>query len=459
MNMTLDKKICDYLIRQSNRIKINSKDITKNDIFVGLEGTKNHGNKFIEDAFKAGAKFCITDKKYNKKNNKAKILIVDNTFTFLRDLSIKKRNLFKGKVIGITGSAGKTSLKENLNFFLKKKFNVSASIKSYNNNLGVIISILNMNINSNYAIFEIGTNNFHEIRKLTGLIKPSQIFITNILSTHLQNFKNKKNIAIEKSDIFIKKYNPLAEILYFQRITKYEKIIEVIAKKQKLNKIIKVGATGLNCYIKNIKKIKSNYELRLKILDKNFIILLNNYDESKVKNLIFVISFFVVNKIDIKIIINNINKIPLVEGRGSSHEILINNLKTKLIDQSYNANPETMIQCIKDFSSVKKKGFLKILILGEMNELGSKSLNFHYDIIYEVEKHLFDLVILSGDLLKKALSMFPKLKNNYVYKSSSRSIMNYLSKNLHKKAILMAKSSNSTEVNKFIKQLKIRKEG
>ena len=82
------------------------------------------------------------------------------------------------KVIGITGSAGKTSLKENLKFFLEKKFIVSASIKSYNNNLGVMISILNMNIKSDFAIFEIGTNNFFEIRDLTKLVKPSQIFIS-----------------------------------------------------------------------------------------------------------------------------------------------------------------------------------------------------------------------------------------------------------------------------------------
>ena len=96
------------------------------------------------------------------------------------------------QLFGITGSAGKTSLKEYLSFYLKKRYKVSASIKSYNNNLGVMISILNMNINSNFAIFEIGTNNFNEVRDLTKLVKPSQIFITNILSTHLKNFKNKK---------------------------------------------------------------------------------------------------------------------------------------------------------------------------------------------------------------------------------------------------------------------------
>ena len=75
------------------------------------------------------------------------------------------------------------------------------------------------------AIFEIGTNNFFEIRHLTKLVKPSQVFITNILSTHLENFKNKKNIAKEKSDIFNKKYNPFVKILYFQMKSVEEKLI------------------------------------------------------------------------------------------------------------------------------------------------------------------------------------------------------------------------------------------
>ena len=183
--MNLNEKISKYIILHSNKIKINSKDIKKNDIFIALKGQKYHGNKFINDAFFAGAKYCITDKKYNQLNTNKNILFVENTFSFLKDLSIKKRNLFLGEVIGITGSAGKTSLKEYLKFFLEKKYKVSASIKSYNNNLGVMISILNMKINSNFAIFEIGTNNFFEIRNLTKLVKPSQIFITNILSTHL----------------------------------------------------------------------------------------------------------------------------------------------------------------------------------------------------------------------------------------------------------------------------------
>ena len=378
---------------------------------------------------------------------------------FLEELSIKKRSRYCGKVIGITGSAGKTSLKENLKFFLEKKFIVSASIQSYNNKLGVMISILNMNINSQFAIFEIGTNNFFEIRNLTKLVQPSQIFITNILSTHLENLKTKKNIAIEKSDIFNKKYNPLAETLYFQKNIKEEFIIETLAKKQKLKNIISIGNSKVDSFIKNIKKTKTDYQINIKILKKNINIKIKHYEEHKVLNLIFVFTFFIINKISTEIIIKNFYKVPLIEGRGSTHNISLNGLNIILIDHSYNANPETMSQSIKNFSVFKKLGFKKFLILGNMNELGLKSLNFHLKVIKEIEKHLFHKVILSGNIFKKALSMFSQLKNEYVYKSNSQSIMSYVNKHVHKNAIIMAKCSNTTEVNKFIKLLKNNKKG
>jgi len=454
--MDLKQKIKKYLISSNNKIKINSRDIKKNDVFIALKGSLNHGNNFINDAIKAGAKYCITDNELKLIKNNKKILFVDDVFCFLKELSIQKRSLYNGKVVGITGSAGKTSLKENLKFFLEKKFKVSASIKSYNNKLGVMLSIVNMDINSKYAIFEIGTNNFFEIRDLTKLVRPSQIFITNILSTHLENFKSKKNIAYEKSDIFKKKYNSDAKILYFQNNSKDEEIINQIAKKQNLKQIIKIGKKGVDCYIKNIKFFKSAYEINLKILNKNFNITLDRIEDHIIKNLIFVLAFFIVNRINTDIVIKNKNNTPVVRGRGSSHKFLINGLRIKLIDESYNANPETMIQSIKSFSTINYNGFHKILIIGNMNELGLKAIDLHFKVIKEIEKHPFDKVILCGDFLKKALSMFSELKNKYIYKSSSQSIMSYLKKNVHKKAIIMAKCSNKTEVNKFIELLKLK---
>ena len=456
--MMLREKIEKYLINSSCKIKINSKDIKKNDVFIALKGAKIHGNKFIHEALNLGSRYIITDKKFSKKIHSEKILLVENIFLFLEELSIKKRSLYRGQVIGITGSAGKTSLKENLKFFLQKKFIVSASIKSYNNKLGVLISILNMNKKSDFAIFEIGTNNFFEIRNLTKIVQPSQIFISNILSAHLEKLKTKKNIALEKSDVFNKKYNPLANTLYFQKNSKYELIIENIARQQKLKNIISIGKKQVDCYVKNIKYNKINYQLDLKILKKNIKINITNYDEYKVTNLIFILTFFIINKINIEIIKNNLNQIPLIEGRGSIHDVSLKGLNIQLVDHSYNANPETMLQSIRGFSIFNKVSNEKILILGNMNELGSKSINFHSQVIKEIEKQSFYRVILSGNCFKKALSMFSELKNKYVYRSSSQSIMSYLNKNVHKNAIIMAKCSNKTEVNKFVKLLK-NKEG
>ena len=94
-----------------------------------------------------------------------------------------------------------------------------------------------------------------------------------------------------------------------------------------------------------------------------------------------------------------------------------------------------------------------------MNELGVKSYDHHIKVIKEIQKYQFDEVILSGDFFKKALSKFTKLNNNYVYKKSSKNIMSYLKKKLHKNAIIMAKCSNSTEVNNFVKKLKFFKKG
>ena len=92
--------------------------------------------------------------------------------------------------------------------------------------------------------------------------------------------------------------------------------------------------------------------------------------------------------------------------------MLVNNINNQLIEQSYNANPETMIESIRNFSKIKNKGYQKILILGEMNELGLDALKFHILIIKETTQHVFDKVILSGDLFKKALKMFPSFKNS-----------------------------------------------
>ena len=450
--MNLEKELKNYIFKSNNKVKINSNDIKKGDIFLALKGSNQHGSKFIKNAIDNGAKFCITDKITSRNNNK-NILIVEDVLRYIKKIAKEKKLKFKGKVIGITGSAGKTTLKENLAFFLKKISKVSFSKDSYNNELGVLITILNLNLYSQYAIFELGTNNFGEIRYLTNILQPSQIFITNIQSTHLENFRTKNNIVNEKSDIFLSKYNKARKILYLNIISKYEKKILIKSKKEFGLKTVITGNILGNYFIKNINKIKNNYEIKLLI--KNKIIKLNfkYLNITHLNNLLFCFAFFSENKLKFDIIKKYQKNLKAVDGRGLIHNLFIQNKKVKVINESYNANPDTMEQSIEYFNNLNISVQKKILILGNMNELGNLSEKMHLKIIKKIELSNFKYVVLCGEFMRRAIMKVKKQKNNYIYLENKKEIMKFISLEVHKNDVIMIKCSNSTEVNKFANYL------
>jgi UDP-N-acetylmuramyl pentapeptide synthase len=292
------KKLTKYLISNFDKIKFHSSDINKGDVFLALSGNNNHGNDFIDDAIKNGAKYIITDKKPTLSTFNENIIVVQNSLKFLKEISVKKRKLYKGKVIGITGSIGKTSIKENLKFFLTSYFIISASIKSYNNYLGVIISLINLNLKSDFAIFEIGTSDFFEIRKLTSIVKPSQVIISNIFQTHLENLITTRNIAIEKSDIFNPQYNSSAKLLIIPNEKLDEKFIINKAKKCNIEKIISIGKSS-NSDLKII-SLKDTKDLivcvKVKNKDDVIIFCISKNQIHRINNILCCLAIFIYNK-------------------------------------------------------------------------------------------------------------------------------------------------------------------
>ena len=446
----MKNKIENYIFNNENKVKINSKNIKKGDVFLALKGRNSHGNKFISESIKNGAIFCITDKKIGipKKNNK--ICIVKNISKFLVTIANKKRKLFGGKVIGITGSAGKTTLKESLSFFLSYKYKVSTSYKSYNNFLGVIISMLNMNVKARFAIFELGTSNFGEIKKLVKYILPSQIIITNIQSTHLENFENKKNIAIEKSNIFLQRNNSRVKLLIISKETKEEELLFKIANQNRIKEIVTIGERNNNNYlIQNIKKINRKYLVKLLINNKSYLFYTNTNIIYRIKNIIFCLALFKYNRLNVNIIFDNLNKLKPVIGRGLIINKKINNIKIKFIDETYNANPETMKQSIHYFNFMNLQGYRKVLILGNMNELGNKTNELHLQVLKYVENYKFYRVILCGEFFKLAIRKVKDPINKYIIKNKQKELLEYVTSSLNNNTMILAKCSNSTDVNKF----------
>jgi UDP-N-acetylmuramoyl-tripeptide--D-alanyl-D-alanine ligase len=277
------------------------------DVFIALQGRNIHGNKYINDALDNGAKYVITDKNVGSFINENNILLVNDSLLFLLTIASKKRNSFRGKVIGITGSVGKTSVKENLKFFLSFESKVSASIKSYNNYLGVLISLINMDNFSDYAIFEIGTNNFNEIGKLTSIIKPQQVIVTNIFPTHLESFKSTRNIAVEKSDIFNLEFNPEIELLILPNSNSDELFLYGQAKKMKISKILTVGKrTNSNYYIQEINKTnKKNIIIKVNKNNKLYKKFFETYYYHQIYNAIICLVIFEHNNLSLKTFYKN----------------------------------------------------------------------------------------------------------------------------------------------------------
>lgn len=444
------KEINKYLIHNHNKAKINSQNISKGDVFLALAGIKTHGNNYILDALKNGARYVLTDIRFDGMPINKNIIVVKNIHNYLLEIAIIKRKLFKGKVIGVTGSVGKTSVKENLQYLLSPFFKVSASIKSYNNLLGVVISLINADLLSDFLIFEMGTNNFSEIKELTSVVMPSQIIITNILPTHLEKLINTKNIAKEKADIFNPKYNSKVELAILPNENIDEQFLVKIAKKNKIKNIQTFGGKSKLCLkIKKIRNINKQFVMVSLEYENSIIDLtINNNQIYKLNNILICFLIFKYNKLDFSFFLSKIKKIPLLVGRGKHSKIIFYKKKINFIDESYNASPETMKNCVSYFIDLEiKKNKKKILILGDMKELGKHELKFHVEILNYVSQKKIENVIICGELMQLALSKLND--NNILHMTNINDIFQYLKKIINNDDIILIKGSNSSLTNKL----------
>jgi len=451
----LKYEIESYLINNSNKIKINSETIKQGDVFFALKGSNTHGNNYIKHALSNGAKYAVTDKRFDK-NFSTKILKVTNSLNFLDRIARKKRNQFKGIVIAVTGSVGKTSIKEFLKFFLLSQGDVSASIKSYNNYLGVLISLINMDRNSIFSIFEVGTNNSNEIKKLASLILPHQVIISNICPTHLHNFGSTRKIAIEKSDLFNPKYNQNINLAILPNLNQDEIFLQKLAKKYSIRSIIKFGSYNKSEYfIKTIKKFNNfSSKITYKIPSGKITFKSSTSFKHQILNMLIVFIVFDFNNLSIKKFLKKAKSIPFIKGRGLFNNIIINKKKVVLIDESYNASPASMNVCIDYFENLKiKQDQRKFIIIGEMLELGRSSQNYHRKIFSRVVKSSIDKIIFCGNIYKKILNKRNVKSKKIFYFDEESKIIDFLNNNILKNDIILAKGSNSSRVNKLVNLL------
>ena len=432
-------------IKNFHGIAIDSRFTKKKNLFLTIKGKKNDGIKFVPDAIKKGVSHIISARLMKKYKNK--MIRVKDEIKFLNSFASKKRNYTKAKIIAVTGSAGKTSLKNILKDLLQNFGETFSSPKSYNNHFGVPLSLSQLDIKHKFGVFEIGMSKVGEIEKLSKLIKPHIGIITNIGEAHIENFKNLRGIANAKGEIInnIKKEGTII----LNRDDKFFNFLSNKAKKKKL----KVISFGLNkkshVHPISLFKNKKNKILKVKMFNQIFSFRIRNINIYNILSSLALLNELNLNLDKVK---NCFNNLEPSEGRGKIYDVQRYKKNFKLIDESYNSNPLSVKTAINNFNSIKKDKFKKYLLLGDMLELGKKSEKLHEDLSKVINNSDIDKVFIKGS---KTLATYRKINkdkrgNIFQIEEDVDFILNNIIAN---NDYLMIKGSNATGLNNLSKRI------
>tara|TARA_Y100000591_G_C21847584_1_gene709587 strand:- start:318 stop:3095 length:2778 start_codon:yes stop_codon:yes gene_type:complete len=432
-------------LKNFHGISIDSRTAKKNNLFLTIKGKNHDGVKFIPAVLKKGISQIVSSKRVKRFENK--IIKVSNEIKFLNYFAKEKRKLSKAKIFAITGSAGKTSLKNLLSKLLNKFGKTLSSYKSYNNHFGVPLSLSQLNIDHKYGIFEVGMSKLGEINTLTKLIRPHIGIITNIGEAHIENFKNLRGIADAKGEILnnIEKNGTLI----FNRDDKYFNYLEKKAKSKNINLISYGKHKKSHIRLLKITKNKKNKTLIIKCKNQFLKLIVKNINVYNVLSSLALLSEL---NLDLEKISRSFNRYEPTEGRGKIHKIKRYKKRFNLIDESYNANPLSVKNAIKNFEEIEKKDFKKYLLLGDMLELGSKSKILHKNLSKVINKSDIDKVFIKGIKTLITYKNISKHKRGNIFQQDEDvdfTLKNIIANNDY----LMIKGSNATGLNNLSKRI------
>ena len=432
-------------------VSINTKTLKKNNLFFAIKGKNTDGHNFVAEAHKKGAIKLVISKKIKKFSNN-KIIKVKNTFSALNTLGKITRDNSSAQIIGITGSVGKTTLKNLISFSLKNYGKVYNSPLSYNNKFGVPLSLSNLKRNTEYGVFEIGMSKKNEINNLSKIVKPEIAVITNISEAHLENFNSLNDIAKAKSEIIdniLKGGN-----LILNKDSKFFNFLFNKARKKGINVISFSRKKKSDIFLLNIKKIGNHYRLKVIVKNKIFYFYVKYPINNLISNVLACIATLFVLNLKLNKMKKKFINFEIPDGRGDIKIIKKFKKRFKFIDESYNANPLSMISAIKNMSHYKNKNHeSKFVLLGDMLELGKKSKKLHKTLSITINKSDIDKVFVYGKHIRETFDSLSTNKKGKVFYNLNEAY-DHFSKIIHNNDLLMVKGSNATGLNRFSKNIK-----
>lgn len=396
-----------------NKFKINSKDVNKNDCFIAL----NNGHKYIKEAIKNGAYLIIVNKKI-----KCKIptILVQNTVKTLGELAKFIRTKYNPKVIAITGSVGKTTTRELIYNILSKKYKCHQNKKNYNNHIGVPITMFDLKKDDQIAIIEMGMNHLNEIKYLSKMVTPDIAIITNIGTSHIGNLGSKENILKAKLEIKEGLKGPLF-VNGDDELLKHEYAIKSGFNEN--NDLIAYNLKS-NLYSSSFNLDINNQTYKIKI----------NLPAHLINNVLIAINIGLYLNVEINDIIESLKNFQSFSMRMN---IIKDKNNNTIINDCYNSSLESLKGVL---NIIKNENGKKLLILGDINELGEFTSQIHQQIPNLLNQINNKSVILIGHEMKKI--NYP----NSIHFNNYKETINYLKNSKIKDTLILIKASRSLKL-------------
>ena len=417
-------------------ISTDTRSIKKNSLFIAIKGENFDGNDFVEEAITKGALYAIADKKQYENQKNKKIIYVKNTVKALKKISENIINEYKGKVIAVTGSNGKTTT---TNIISKTLKNNSKTLKNFNNEIGMPLSIMNASSKSKNLVLEIGASKFGDIDYLSKILKPHVGVITNIGHSHLEKLVNVNGVFKVKSELInnIKKDGflivPCDNKEHLDRWKKQRNDINILTFG------IESAADFYASKI-NFKENGLSFVIRSNLIKKPIQIKTSIEGKHNIKNILASFAVHFCLKEDIENFVNILKENKLNALRQIKSKWINGSI---LIDDTYNANPDSTKKSIDLLSNYNKN---TVLILGDMLELGRYKKQLHKEVGVYAKKRGINIILGYGDLTKYAVDGFGK---KAIFFKDEENLKSYLRENISSKDVILIKGSRGMKMEKF----------
>lgn len=443
------KLLCGNLNAVCKSFTKDTRELKPGDVYIGIKGVKFDGNKFYEDAFNKGAEACVLEREsYDGKYKGDKtIVLVDDAIKALKCLGEYKRETTSAKIVGVTGSVGKTSTRDMIYSVVSQEFKSLKTEGNFNNNIGLPLTMMRL-FDEEVGVIEMGMNHLGEIDYLSKIAKPHIGVITNIGTAHIGELGSRENILKAKLEILnglerdgkliINNDNDMLHKFYLEKSD---------------DRLVSIGIENKSDFMATDIEIKDN-----KVL---FNIDYNGEKcpiECPVPNKVFVynalIAFAVgtLLKIDVKMIQKGIENFKLTKNRL---EIFKTKRGLTVINDAYNASIDSMESGLDTLKSISNGR--KIAVLGSMLELGDFSEELHRKVGKMVVTHDVDILLTAGMDAKfiadEALKCGMRPENIYICDSNEQ-VIEYLKTIVKEKDTLLIKASNGLHFYEIVAALR-----